>query len=133
KLRDLGTVETAGLADLAPQTEVALGGILTSVRTARSKKGETWASAALEDLKGAVGLLVFPEAYRKLSGLLQPEAIVLVKGRLQMEENAQPKVVVSEIAPLDSVQPQFTSASGVVIRVRLGGANGSVARQLFDL
>ncbi len=131
KLRDLGTVDTARLGDLAPQTEVALGGIITSVRSARSKKGEIWASAALEDLEGSVNLLVFPEAYRRLNQLLQPEAIVYVKGRLQMEENAQPKVMVSEIAPLESVEPP--KPNGVVIRVRLGSGNGSVARQLFEI
>ena len=131
KLRDLHTVDTAQLAELATQTEIALGGIITSVRTARSKKGEIWASAALEDLKGSVGLLVFPRDYQRLSGFLRVEAIVFVKGRLQMEENSQPKVVVSEISPLDTAQAPLPS--GVVVRVRLGGGNGSVARQLFDV
>ncbi len=131
KLRDLGTVNTARLAELEPQSEVSLGGIITAVRTARSKKGDTYASATLEDLEGTVGLLFFPKDYARLSQRLQPEAIVYVKGRLQMEENAQPKVAVSEIAPLESVEPP--RATGVVIRVRLGGANGGVARQLFEI
>ena len=131
KLRDLGTVNTARLAELEPQSEVSLGGIITSVRTARSKKGDTYASATLEDLEGTVGLLFFPKDYARLSQRLQPEAIVYVKGRLQMEENAQPKVAVSEIAPLESVEPP--RATGVVIRVRLGGSNGGVARQLFEI
>ena len=71
----------------------------------------------LEDLKGVVELLVFPEAYRRLGELLQQDAIVLVKGRLQMEENAPAKVVVAEIIPLEAAEPVFASA--VVIRVRL--------------
>ncbi|MBI2817116.1 MAG: DNA polymerase III subunit alpha [Acidobacteria bacterium] len=130
KLRDLGTVNCAQLSELAPQSEVALGGIIGAVRSMRSKRGETWASVALEDLEGTVGLLVFPEAYRRLNQLLQPEAIVYVKGRVQMEENSRPKIAVSEIAPLESVEPPMPT--GVVIRVRLGN-NGGVARQLYEI
>ena len=131
KMRELGTVETARLSELAPQAEVTLGGIITSVRTTRSKKGDLWATVALEDLKGTVGLLVFPEAYRRLSGVLQEEAIVYVKGRLQVEESSPPKVAVSEIAPLEGVQPALPF--GVVVRVRLRGENGDIAQQLFDV
>ena len=133
KLRELGTVDTSRLAETAPQSEITIGGIITSVRTARSKKGEIWASAVLEDLGGTVGLLVFPEAYKRLSQKLQAEAIVYVKGRLQMEDNSQPKIRVDDIALLDSVEPP--TPTGVVIRVKLGNGSGSgnVAQQLFDI
>ncbi|MBI4464180.1 MAG: DNA polymerase III subunit alpha [Acidobacteria bacterium] len=131
KLRDLGTVPTALLANCSPSTEVALGGILTSTRAARSKKGDLWASAILEDLNGTVELLIFPEAYRRFGELLRPDLIAFVKGRVQLEENLPPRVAVSELVPLDAVEPQFASA--VVIRVRLKEGNGSLARQLLEL
>ena len=131
KLRDLGTVETTRLAELPSQQEVATAGILVSVRTARSKKGELYATGSLEDLKGGVELLIFPEAFRRLSDLLQQDAIVFVRGRVQIEENAPPRVVVADLAPLDSVEPSLASAA--VIRVRLGRKNGNVARQLLQI
>jgi len=137
KLRDLGTVETTRLADLPSQQEVTTAGILASVRTARSKRGEIYATANLEDLKGGIELLVFPEAYRRLSDLLQPDAIVYVKGRVQIEESSPPRVVVADLALLESVEPALASA--VVIRVRLGrpdrpdGKNGSIARRLLAI
>src|SRR5262249_36172187 len=56
--------------------------------------------------------------------------IVFIKGRLQLEESSQPKIVVNEIAPLDGVQPPLPY--GVVVRVRLCG-NGEIARRLYDL
>jgi DNA polymerase-3 subunit alpha len=131
KLRELGTVETAQLADLPAPKEVALGGILASVRVATSKRGERYASAVLEDLKGAVDLLLFPETYKRLGEMLQQDAIVFVRGTLRIEENAPPKIAVSEMMPLDAAEPALASA--VVIRVRLGRGNGSVAHQLLDL
>jgi len=131
KLRDLGTFESSDLASLGGQKEVAVGGIITSIRVARSKKGEMWASAVLEDLKGTVDLLFFPEAYKRYSEELKQEAIVFVKGMVRMEENSSPKLSISEMLPLDAVEPSLASA--VVIRVRLGRGNGSVARKLHDL
>ena len=131
KLRELGTVDTARLAELPSQQEVAVAGIINSVRSARSKKGDLWASVALEDLKGSVELLVFPEAYRRLSDLLQQDAIVFVKGRMQNEENSPPRVMVTDLVPLETVEPELASA--VLIRVRLRQKNGSVASQLFQL
>ncbi|MBI4459181.1 MAG: DNA polymerase III subunit alpha, partial [Acidobacteria bacterium] len=131
KLRDLGTMDSARLPELAPQQEVTVAGILASVRTARSKRGELWATAILEDLKGTVELLVFPEAYRRLTELLVPEAIVFVRGRLQLEENSPGRIVAADLQPLDAVEPALASA--VVIHVRLGRKNGNMARQLFDL
>ncbi|MBI4479129.1 MAG: DNA polymerase III subunit alpha [Acidobacteria bacterium] len=131
KLRALGTIDTARLSEQTPQQEVSVGGILVSVRTARSKRGELWATAVLEDLKGMVELLVFPEAYRRLSELLAQDAIVFVRGRLQLEENSPVRIVVADLQPLDAVEPALPSA--VVIRVRLGRKNGNVARQLLDL
>ena len=134
KLRDFGTVETTRLAELPSQQEVTTAGILVAVRTARSKRGELYATGTLEDLKGSVELLVFPEAYRRLSDLWQQDAIVFVKGRLQVEENTPPRVVVADLAPLESVEPALASA--VVIRVRLGRPekkNESVARRLLEV
>jgi DNA polymerase-3 subunit alpha len=130
KLRELGTHDTSEVAGLGGQ-EVTVGGIITSVRVARSKRGELWASAVLEDLKGTVDLLVFPEAYKRYADDLKTEAIVFVKGTVRIEENAAPKLVVSEMMPLGAVEPPVASA--VVIRVRLGRGNGSVARRLYEL
>jgi DNA polymerase-3 subunit alpha len=131
KLRDLGAFETSALGSLGGQKDIAVGGIITSVRVARSKRGEMWAAAVLEDLQGTVDLLLFPEAYKRYGDELKPEAIVFVKGMVRIEENASPKLSVSELLPLAAVEPSLASA--VVIRVRLGRGNGSLARKLHEL
>ncbi len=130
QMRSLGATETASLPDCSPQEEVTVAGIITAVKIARSKKGALWATVSLEDLTGKAELLVFPEAYRRLNERLQKDAIVMVKGRLQMEENAPVRIVVAEMTPLDAEAPPLST---VIIRVRLQGENGGAARQLFDL
>ncbi|MGH9351451.1 MAG: hypothetical protein ACRD2G_04705, partial [Terriglobia bacterium] len=49
-----------------------------------------------------VELLVFPQALQQIQSVLKPDAALLIKGRLRQEENARPKVVVSEAQLLES-------------------------------
>jgi DNA polymerase-3 subunit alpha len=131
KLRELGTVLTSGLPNLPAQKEVSVGGVLTDVKVSRSKRGDLWASGSLEDLEGKVDLLVFPEAYKRFSELLTTDEILLVKGKLQVEDESSPRLNVSDVRLLEKTEPELASA--VIVRVRLGRSNGSLARQLFEL
>ncbi len=93
---DSSSVET-----LVNESPVTLAGILTKLRVRPSRKGDLWANALLEDMRGAVELLVFPQAWQQLQSVLKRDAALLIKGRVRHEENARPKVVVNEACPLD--------------------------------
>ena len=53
-------------------------------------------------MRGSAELLVFPKALEELKGVLKPDAVLLIKGRVRHEENSRPKVVVSEARPVES-------------------------------
>jgi len=110
---------------------VTLAGILTSLRVRPSKKGDLWGSGMLEDNRGSVELLVFPQAYQQFQGVLKPEAALLIKGRVRHEENQRTKVVVSEARPLEAAmngpKPRLR------IRVNLAQAGDALAAELADL
>jgi DNA polymerase III subunit alpha len=95
--------DSSSVDSLEHDSPVTLAGILTGLKVRPSKKGDLWAAANLEDMRGAVELLVFPQAYQQLQGVLKPEAALLIKGRVRTEENARTKVVVSEAKPLENV------------------------------
>ncbi|PYV11276.1 MAG: hypothetical protein DMG23_04755, partial [Acidobacteria bacterium] len=61
-----------------------------------------WASAMLEDLRGTVELIVFPQALQQLRDVLKADAALLVKGRVRHEENSRTKVVVNDAKTLES-------------------------------
>ncbi|HEV2176547.1 MAG TPA: DNA polymerase III subunit alpha [Terriglobia bacterium] len=94
--------DSASLDELESDTPVTLAGILTSIRVKPSKKGDLWAAGVLEDLRGTAELLVFPQTLTQIQGVLKPDTALLIKGRIRKEENAKPKVVVSEAQPLDA-------------------------------
>ncbi|HUI40593.1 MAG TPA: DNA polymerase III subunit alpha [Terriglobia bacterium] len=112
--------DSASLDDLANDTPVSLAGILTGVRVKPSKKGDLWAAAVLEDLRGSSELLVFPQTLQKVQPLLKPDAVLLVKGRVRRDESsAKPKVIVNEVQPLDKAAGSANGKAALRIRVDL--------------
>ena len=103
RIAGLVKTDSASIDSLEHDSPVTLAGILTGLKVRPSKKGDLWAAANLEDMRGSVDLLVFPQAYQQLQGTLKPEAALLIKGRVRIEENTRTKVVVSEAKPLESV------------------------------
>ena len=101
-LRELTQSNTSTVDELANDAPITLGGILTSLRVRPSKKGALWGSGVLEDLRGTVELLIFPQALEQLKGVLKPDTALLIKGRVRHDENARPKIVVNEAKPLEA-------------------------------
>jgi DNA polymerase-3 subunit alpha len=120
RLAGLVRNDSASIDSVEHDSPVTLAGILAGLKVRPSKKGDLWASASLEDMRGAVELLVFPQSYQQLQGVLKNEAALLIKGRVRIEENARPKVVVNEAKPLESVgnggKPEL------LIRIDVGSA-----------
>ncbi len=104
RLRELAAVPIAELEQRRNNEALRLGGIIVRVRPKRSKRGDRWAIATLEDMTGVTELLVFPEAFRKLEGKLYPDAALLVKGRLRVED-AGVRLVVEDVMPLTQALP----------------------------
>jgi len=73
---ELSEAETLGDGDL-----VTVAGIVSSIARRYSKKGEPYAQFRLEDLAGGITVVVFPGQYDSVQHLLEPDAILLVKGR----------------------------------------------------
>ncbi|MGE5138851.1 MAG: DNA polymerase III subunit alpha, partial [Rudaea sp.] len=66
--------------------EVTLGGIIASLRTIQTKKGDTMAFVQLEDPHGAVEVTAFPRVYNDSRELMRDDSLVLVKGKVQVRE-----------------------------------------------
>jgi DNA polymerase-3 subunit alpha len=123
--------DSSSLEELQHEAPVTLAGILTSLRVRPSKKGDLWGSGVFEDNRGSVELLVFPQAYQQLQGVLKPDRALLIKGRVRHEENQSTKVVVSEARPLEAAvngpKPRLR------IRVDLDQAGEGLAAELLDV
>ncbi len=108
KLEDLRALSTADLAAMKNSTgkdeSITTAGIICSLRVLKSKKGDFYAQAALEDTLGSVEMVVFPEAYRKLGDKVKLDVPVLVRGGVRVEEGSNPKLMVNDILPLEDAK-----------------------------
>jgi DNA polymerase-3 subunit alpha len=105
KLQDLSALSTQDLGAMKSSTgkdeNIMTAGIMTNLRVLKSKRGDFYAQGTLEDMSGSVDMLVFPEAYRKLSEKVKWEIPVLIKGGVRIEEGANPKLTVNDIFSLE--------------------------------
>jgi len=95
--------------------EIYAAGIISGLKVMKSKKGDLYANATLEDMDGAVEMIVFPEAYKRLSEKVKLEVPVLVRCGVRVEEGANPKINASEILSLEAAKPKLPKALRVKI------------------
>jgi DNA polymerase-3 subunit alpha len=78
-------------------SNVTVSGLITSIQRKMTKRGDTWAMVTVEDLDGAIDVLLFPSAYQLAATLLIEDAIVTVKGRLSRQKD-QPELHGQEVS-----------------------------------
>ncbi|WP_182527012.1 DNA polymerase III subunit alpha [Nocardioides dongkuii] len=108
---------------------ITISGLVTSVQRKITKRGDAWAMITLEDLDGAIDVLLFPSAYQLASTYLVEDAIITVKGRLSKSKD-QPEIHGQEV----SVPDISDGPSGpVVISLPSTRCTGPVVEQLKDV
>lgn len=108
---------------------VVVSGLVTSVQRKITKKGDPWAMVTLEDLEGAIDVLLFPSSYQLASTLLVPDAIITVKGRLSRSKE-QPELHGQEVTVPDLASG---NEGPVVISLPSTRCTGPVIAQLKDV
>jgi DNA polymerase-3 subunit alpha len=108
---------------------VTVCGLITSVQRKITKRGDAWAMVTLEDLEGAIDVLLFPSAYQLAGGLLNEDAIVTIKGRLSRSKD-QPELHGQEVSSPDLSDGP---AGPVVITLPSTRCTPPVVEQLKDV
>ena len=107
ELASFATSGTAGLSGAADGREVTVGGIVALVKTTVDKKGNQMAFVTLEDFSGSVELILFSDCYEKSREHVLVDQMVLVMGRVSTREGEAPKILCSELLPLEKLTERF--------------------------
>lgn len=83
--------------------QVVLGGIITSKTVKSTRSNTLMAFITLEDLFGIVEIVVFPRDYEKYKALLVEENKVLIRGKVNAEEDKDAKLILSDLVPFEEV------------------------------
>jgi DNA polymerase III subunit alpha len=76
---------------------VTVGGMIAECKRIRTRNGDPMMFATLDDLEGQVEMLVFNSAYEKNNAVVENDAVVLVRGRVDHKERGETKLVAQEI------------------------------------
>ncbi|WP_323101523.1 DNA polymerase III subunit alpha [Intrasporangium sp. YIM S08009] len=107
-------------------TPVTVAGLITSLQLKRTKKGDLWAIATVEDLDGAIECLFFPSSYMTYSTMLAQDTVCAVKGRVSARDDS-----ISIFAQELTIPDIKEGPRGpVVVTLPLGRATPAVAESL---
>jgi DNA polymerase-3 subunit alpha len=95
-------VTISELAELPDGSLKVVGGVVTNLQRKWTKKGDLMAVFLLEDLQSSIEVMVFPKTMAAHGHLLEDDAVVIVKGRIDSRDD-QPKVMATEIERFEPI------------------------------
>ena len=90
---------------------VTVGGIVVDCKKIRTKSGSQMMFATLDDVEGQVEMLVFKADQAESAAVIQPDAIVLVRGRLDHKDRGETKLVVQEAQRFEPDDAEIAKAT----------------------
>jgi DNA polymerase-3 subunit alpha len=102
------------LAELAGKPDgawVTVGGIVAACKKIRTKSGTQMMFATLDDVEGQVEMLVFKADEAQSAEVIVPDAIVVVRGRIDHKERGETKLVVQEAERFEPNGEEIARAS----------------------
>lgn len=119
--------DTASILTKPNGSEVTICGVAGAIKEIQTRKGDRMAFLTLEDMKGMVEVILFPDVFRTSLPYLRGEDPLVVRGVLDTEQES-PKVKAGEVLPLSRCHE--VSVSKVHFTLRSPGIG---REQLADL
>jgi len=123
----------SGVADASDGAVVTLGGLVSSVQLKTTKRsGDRWAIVSLEDLEGVVEVMVWHNTFTKFATLLNDDAILLMKVKIDKRDDEAPRVAALEISVPD-ISSSYSGPVNVYIpETRVNAAVMDSLRQILS-
>jgi DNA polymerase-3 subunit alpha len=100
----------SALPDRRDKDLVTVGGIITEAKRIRTRNGDPMMFATLDDLAGAVEMIVFGKAIAEHEAALAVDQVVLVRGRVDHKEAGNTSLVVQSVESFSPSQEEIERA-----------------------
>jgi DNA polymerase III subunit alpha len=107
---------------------VTVGGIVSAIKQVTTKKGEPMVFVRLDDVIGSAECVVFNSVYAASHELLVPDAILVVKARIDHKEG-ETKLIAIEVSSFEATPER----RGVLLRIDAVRARAGLVRELAAL
>jgi DNA polymerase-3 subunit alpha len=95
----ISRLTTADLPSAPDGSQVQIAGVIHALKLKNNKAGKRYATFSLEDREGVVEAIAWPETYQKHEALISGDDPVVVRGKLDVDED-RAQIIVDEIRPL---------------------------------
>jgi len=114
---DLKVFGARRVADLTTsEADIWVGGIVSALRPLKTKKGDRMAVFMLDDVAGNVEVVVFPETFSKHGNAIESDAMLLVRGKLEKDEESA-RIVATELMPIAGLKERTTKEVAIHLAV----------------
>ena len=115
---------------------VTVGGIVVECKKIRTKSGSQMMFATLDDVEGQIEMLVFKADEAESAQVIAPDAIVIVRGRVDHKDRGETKLVVQEAQRFEpdaaEVERAAKNAPDMARRAPVGGSGGATVGGPFQ-
>ncbi len=106
--KDLALFGARRIGELtSSEADVWVAGIVSGLRPLKTRKGDRMAVFMLDDVAGSVEVVVFPETFGKHGALIESDAMVMVRGKFEKDEETA-RLVATELLPIAALVERTT-------------------------
>lgn len=109
------SLDTGSIKETETTEDVTIVGIVNGCKEITTKRGDRMANISLEDTKGIIEVIVFPDQYSKNLLLIRSERPLVVTGALERTEDGTSRIRAKNITPLEEIQKELEK----VVRVKI--------------
>ncbi|WP_050986147.1 DNA polymerase III subunit alpha [Schlesneria paludicola] len=134
-IKQFSTHEAKQLVDVADTETVVLGGMVSAIKKAQTKKPsrnghQKYVNFDFEDPSGVVRCIMWPEEFARLGEKVEMEQVRFVRGKVD-KRNREPNVIIDAMWTLEEVEKEFTHQ--VLIKFQKGLHDIRVIERVRDI
>src|SRR4030095_8876164 len=115
--RDLALFGAKRVAELtASEADIWMAGIVSGPPPLKTRQGDLMAVFMLDDIDGSVEVVVFPETFAKHASLIDTDAMLLVRGKLEKDDESA-RLVATELLPIAALMERTTREIAIHLKV----------------
>jgi DNA polymerase-3 subunit alpha len=94
-------------------------GIISNIKTKITKSSEIMAFLTVEDLSGAIQILVFPKTYTNFKNIIQEDSIVMIEGRLSIRGDEEPTIIALKMSLFNTEEKKEEIPKNKVLEIKI--------------
>ena len=120
----LAAEEEGYTGNITDGMKAVMAGIITSKKNLITKNGKMMSFVEMEDMFGAVEVIVFPNVYELCSSLIEEDKIVAVSGHINFKEGEMPKLLADSVTDIRQAAETTPESPEGLIKIRLPEGDG---------